>query len=111
MIKAIRSRAEILHPNRYRVIYEVSDIDKKVSVISEIDLRSGEEFKGDSTYQIIEQPTIELPGVGAALRAYRINPRRGNIETISFYNGEYHYSKTTEEYINLFYGKYKIIKE
>ena len=98
-------------PNRYRVIYEVDELNKTITSVKEIDLRTGEEFAPNTIFQIVDTPTIDLPGVPKAIRGFRINPKRGNIETISFCNGEYHYSKTTEEYINLFYGKYQIISE
>ena len=98
-------------PNRYRVIYEVDELNKTITSVKETDLRTGEEFTPDTIFQIVDTPTIDLPGVPKAIRGYRINPKRGNIEAISFCNGEYHYSKTTEEYINLFYGKYQVAKQ
>lgn len=98
-------------PNRHRVIYEVDELNKTITSVKEIDLRTGEEFTPNTIFQIVDTPTIDLPGVPKAIRGYRINPKRGNIEAISFCNGEYHYSKTTEEYINLFYGKYQLPKQ
>ena len=98
-------------PNRYRVIYEVDELNKTITSVKEIDLRTSEEFAPNTIFQIVDTPTIDLPGVPKAIRGYRINPKRGNIEAISFCNGEYHYSKTTEEYINLFHGKYQLAKQ
>ena len=97
--------------HRYQVTYEVDELSKTITALEEKDMRTGEIFPSGSVYQIVDQPTIELPGRPTAIRAYRINPRRGNIETISLCNGRYHYSKTTEDYINLFYGKYRTLKE
>ena len=95
-------------PNRYDVVYEVDEANKTLIVIKEVDMRTGEEYSLGSAYQIVEQPTMELFKNGTALRAIRFNPKRANIETISFCDGKYHYSKTTEKYINLFYGNYKL---
>ena len=95
-------------PNRYQVIYEVDEVNKTLSVVKEVDLRTGQEYPATAIYQIVAQPTMEQFKLGNALKATRFNPTIATVETISFCNGEYHYSKTTEKWINLFYGSYKI---
>ncbi|GEM_PF-6356852 len=95
-------------PNRYKVFYEVDEGNKTLSVVKEVDLRTGQEFPGRAIYQIVAQPTMEQFKLGNALKATRFNPTIATVETISFCNGKYHYSKTTEKWVNLFYGSYKI---
>lgn len=95
-------------PNRYQVVYEVDEANRTLSVIQETDLRTGEQYSVPSVFQILEQPTLEFFKQGNALKAVRFNPVTANLESISFSGGEYHYSKMTEKYANLFYGTYTI---
>ena len=95
--------------HRYLTTYEVDELNKTITTLEERDVRTGDVFAPNTVYQIVDQPTVAL-SVPVALRGYRINPMRGNIEAISFCNGKFNYSKTTEEYINLFYGTYTVDK-
>lgn len=90
--------------SRYLAVYEVDEANMTISLVEETDLRTGERWTGDTVFQIVGQPTVFK--AGDALKGLRFNPKRANIETISFCEGKYVYSKTTEKYINLFSGKY-----
>ncbi len=94
--------------HKYKVTYEMDEKNQELIALEEVDLTSGEAFNSDAVYKIIKPPKLEEFMVGVALKAVRINPLLGTIETISFCNGRYNYSKTAELWINLSYGAYKI---
>ena len=94
--------------HRYQVIYEIDEQRKTLTVIKEKDLNSGETYSPNATYEIISNPTEERWFTNSFLKAIRINPKLATVETIVFYNGKFHYSKTHDQYINLSSGNYEI---
>jgi hypothetical protein len=95
--------------NRYEVIYEVDETKMTISVIEETDLRTGEKvYPKDTIYQIV--PKATMFEFKSHLKGFRLNPKRASIESISFCDGKYLYSKMQEVHINLFYGNYEIVK-
>lgn len=94
-------------PNRYKAVYEVDEANMTISETEETDLRTGEKWQVVNVYQII--PRATLLEFKDSLKGYRINPKRASVETISFCNGEYLYTRTSEAHVNLFYGTYEII--
>jgi len=93
--------------SRYNVTYKVDEANNKLIAVEEVDAITGEVWRG-GVYEIVEQPTMELFKQGSPLKAMRFNPKLATVETIVFNGGEYHYSKTTGNYINLFYGAYEL---
>lgn len=95
-------------PNRYKVTYEVDEANKTITVMEEVDLRTGKIYSNKMVYQIVPKAAFEAK---ENLKGYHINPLRASIETISFCDGKYVYSKTQEDYINLYYGSYEAINK
>lgn len=103
----------------YKVYYRVDEQKKELRVIKEVNMITGKqsaEGLQPTIFEIVPQSDNTLGelykqkecGDRGALKAVRFNPVIEAVEVITFCGGEFYYSKTQNNWINLSYGTYEI---